>query len=70
MVRMTWPRREAPFRFDHPPQLVCLDCGKAVFGRIVRPFDLIESQECDICAAPGEVVHASAFRDFDRMSKA
>jgi hypothetical protein len=55
------------YRFEHPPQLVCLDCGKAVFGRIVKPFDLIENRECDICAAAGQVVHASVFRDDGEM---
>lgn len=53
--------------FDHPPQLVCLDCGKAVFGRIVKPFDLIEKRECEIFAVFGLVTHASVFRDYGEM---
>jgi hypothetical protein len=59
---------DAPWRFDRPPRLVCLACGKAVFGPIAKPFDLIPNAECDICAAPGLMVHASVFRDFDPTS--
>lgn len=54
-------------RFERPPHLVCLPCGKALFGPIVRPFNLIESEECEICAEVTWTVHASVFRDYAAM---
>lgn len=53
--------------FDSPPQLVCLDCGKAIFGPIVRPFDLVEGHECEICAKATMVAHGSVFRNYAQM---
>lgn len=60
---MTLTKPKGPHQFDTLPQLVCLDCGKAVFGRIIKSFDVFENAECDICAALGQVVHAKVFRD-------
>jgi len=54
-------------RLDRPPRLVCLPCGKALFGPIVKPFDMIANEECEICAAMGPVIHASVFRDYTEM---
>ncbi len=58
---------QPPARLSGPlgesPQLVCLDCGKALFGPIVKPFNLIDNEECEICATVTQVVHVSIFRD-------
>ena len=60
------PMRRA-HRLDHPPRLVCLPCGKALFGPINRLFDMIPNQECEICAAAGDVVQAGVFRNYAEM---
>jgi len=62
-----FPPNQHGHRFERPPQLVCLPCGKALFGPIIRPFDLIANEECEICAAAGQVVPASVFRDYAEM---
>lgn len=46
---------------DAPLHLVCLPCGKAFFGPPVKPFNLIENEECEICAERTRVVHVSVF---------
>lgn len=61
------PRPRPHHSFSAPPQLVCLDCGKAIFGPIVKPFNLIEGEECEICAQPTCLVHGSVFRDYEEM---
>jgi hypothetical protein len=56
-----------PHHFVEPPHLVCLECGPRIFGPIVRSFNLIENEECEICATQTQVVHASIFRDYTDM---
>lgn len=45
-----------------PLHLVCLPCGKAFFGPPMKPFNLIENEECELCAERTRVVHVSVFR--------
>lgn len=63
----SFPPMRRGHRFERPPQLVCLPCGKALFGPIARSFDLIPNHECEICAAAGDVVYSSVFRDYGEM---
>lgn len=49
---------EAPALALH---LVCLPCGKAFFGPPVKPFNVIEDEECELCAERTRVVHVSIF---------